>query len=873
MFILRRCPRPKALTTSRITSAGKERRKKTMTVPAVQSLSRAQVAAVLDLNTYDPADNGDKPGWLLPIEMRFRRFSETGEAPNVSLLNSAETKARLEQWCRDGIAFLDPKNQDLGSHVEKLDDLLSPIMVCSLLIQKQKWSRDEIIDRACALLARLPSYPPELPFEYAGKDGQSHAESPWPEEYFLTSDSPSSSSTATTTTTTTTTGTGRLRDGYEWSSLRVLSRPSTNVVRIALFLVMQRSVPVGFLGDYLDTITTLLDTATELFQGSTSEAEARARFVLQAFLWATWHQTMLIQLWYDAKIQMRTGVSFDRHSYPVAMPGRETVERLRPNYMCKWAFELLRSDLSSVTQDFRRLFEIYNVHFGDREPRCNLNPAAAGQVSSSSRSRVCDGKAPGNCQRFESEGVQIQSAHDFECPGSACSLLTWDEQSYKSIKGARAVSLEETDERHIRYCPVSTETMAVSHVWSHGQGGRPETGFNICLHRRYTRLARALGCTSYWMDTPCIPTDQELRYEAMGQINSNFLNSKVTLLVDRDLMEINIHPLTLEAKEAIVATLAVCDWNVRAWTLLEGMRGRWNLHVLCKDNHVISLVDVLNDVLAYSNLTLVSPCLALQHYNPTGRRPVEGEIPPVKIEQATCLLNHRHATKDRDVTMIWSLVCGSQLVKASVDFWKSKMGSPLATGFLVSSSPRLQDQHGFSWAPSRPNLLPPTAGTSSAAGQYPAYDGELSVAGMITEQGFKAEWLMCLIGRSRALPTWLHLRFYTQDESQIRSYYHVYNKGGNSRMDMKSLYKLRSVIAPVFKKYRWVALLLPAVRDRGTNGATSPPRPFQYQGEAKGPLLVIAGSHDEVGWEWQFVHEWDTNFRLPEFVLREVLMV
>ncbi|KAH1486388.1 hypothetical protein KXV85_010165 [Aspergillus fumigatus] len=99
-----------------------------MTVPAVQSLSRAQVAAVLDLNTYDPADNGDKPGWLLPIEMRFRRFSETGEAPNVSLLNSAETKARLEQWCRDGIAFLDPKNQDLGSHVEKLDDLLSPIM-------------------------------------------------------------------------------------------------------------------------------------------------------------------------------------------------------------------------------------------------------------------------------------------------------------------------------------------------------------------------------------------------------------------------------------------------------------------------------------------------------------------------------------------------------------------------------------------------------------------------------------------------------------------------------------------------------------------------------------------------------------------------
>ncbi|RHZ67369.1 HET domain protein [Aspergillus thermomutatus] len=830
-----------------------------MTDPTVQALSRAQVAAILDQNTYDPTD---KHGLLLPIEMRFRPFSETGEAPNINMLDSAETKARLEQWCRDGFVILDPKNEDLGSHVEKLDDLLSPLMVCSLLVHTQKWSRDEIIDRACALLARLPSYPPELPFEYA--------EGPWPEEYFVTS-SASSSSTATTTTT----RTGTLRDGYEWSSLRVLSRPSTNVVRIALFLVMQRSVQIGFLSAYLDTITTLLDTATELLlQSSKSKADARARFVLQAFLWATWHQTMLIQLWYDAKIQMRTGSSFDRHSYPVAMPGRETVEKLRPNYMCKWAFELLRSDLSSVTQDFRRLFEIYNVHFGDREPRCNLNPAAGqgGGSSSSSRSRVCDGKAPGNCQRFESEGVQIQSAHDFECPGSACSLLTWDEQSYKNIKKARAVSLEETDEKYIRYCPVSTETMAVSHVWSHGQGGRPETGFNICLHRRFTRLARALGCTSYWMDTPCVPTDLELRYEAMGQINNNFLNSKVTLLVDRDLMEINVHPLSLEAKEAIVATLVVCDWNVRAWTLLEGMRGRWDLHILCKDNHVISLVDVLNDVLAYSNLTLVSPCLALQHYIPTGHRPVEGEIPPVKIEQATCLLNHRHATKDRDVTLIWSLVCGSKLVKASVDFWKSKMGDPLATGFLVSSAPRLQGQHGFSWAPSRPNLLPPTAGTPSAE-QYPAYDGEDSLPGMITEQGFRAEWLMCLIGRFRALPTWIRLKFFDQDQSLINSYYTIYNEGGTSRMDMKSLYKLRSVIAPVFKKYRWVGLLLPAVRDRGSSGSTSPPRPFQYQGEAKGRLLVIAGSNDDVEWEWQFVHEWDTSFQLPEFALRKLLMV
>ncbi|EED18568.1 HET domain protein [Talaromyces stipitatus ATCC 10500] len=352
----------------------------------------------------------------------------------------------------------------------------------------------------------------------------------------------------------------------------------------------------------------------------------------------------------------------------------------------------------------------------------------------------------------------------------------------------------------------------------------------------------------------------DLRYEAMGQINNNFLNSKVTLLVDRDLMEIDIDRPSLEAKEAIVATLVVCDWNVRAWTLLEGMRGCWNLHILCKDNHIISLGDTLNDVLAYSNLTLIPPCLALQHYVPTDDRPVEGEIPPAKIEQATCLLNHRHATKDRDVTLIWSLVCGSKLCKASVDFWKSTVGNFLSTGFLVFSSPRLQGEYGFSWAPSHPNLLPPTAGTPSTE-QYPAYDGEDSVAGRVTEQGFKAQWLACLIGRSRALPTWLRLKFFEQDESEVPSYIYIYNK------------EAYTVIAPVFKKYLWVSLLLPAVRDRGASGAASPPRPFQYQGEAKGPLLVIAGSNDGNEWEWQFVHEWDTSFQLPEFVLKDLLFV
>jgi hypothetical protein len=819
------------------------------------TLSRTQVSAILDQNTYHPAETGSG---LLPIELRFMRFGELGEPGNYQLLNMEKKKSRTEQWCWDAFALLDPKKGDLGSHLERLDAMFSTLVTCSFQVHRRNLTKDDIVGKTCALLARLPPQPPELQFQYESKDAKSDLDSPWPVEYFGAYP----------------TVTGQPeepRSRYTWTNLRVLSRPSTNVVRIALFLVMERSAAFTLTSAYSDTIVSLLDTVTDFCRQSTTKADAQAWFILQAFLWEAWQQTVMLQLWYDARKQLSLGYSFERHNHlisretPVVMPGREIVAHLRPRYMCKWAFELLRSDLSSVTQDFRGLFEIYEHHFGDRAPRCNL---AAGRV----RSRLCDGKAPGNCQRFESEGVQIQSAHDFECPGSACSFLIWDEHSYRSLNGARAVCLEGTDEKSIRYAPVTGETMAVSHVWSHGQGGRPETGFNICLHRRYTALARSFGCTSYWMDTPCIPTDDELRDEAIAQINSNFVNSKVTMLVDRDLMELDINPLTLQAKEAILATIVVCDWNVRAWTLLEGMRGRLKLHILCKDNRVISLVDVLSDVLSKSRLGLVPPCLAIQHYTPTQNEHYKfSDQESVTTEQATCLLNHRHATKDRDVIMIWNLVCGSnKVVKTAVDFWKSTVGQPLATGFLVSSAPRLKAR-GFSWAPARPNLLPPAAGTPSGK-QYPAFDGQNSVAGRIVAEGLKAEWLMCPIRRSKALPGWFSLYTY-EAESRVDAYYKVYNGGANSKMDLRNLLNIRAMIAPLLKRYRWVAFLLPALRERLSSGAVFPPQPFPYQGDAKGPLIVVVASNEGNEWEWQFVHEWDIKFQLPEFSLKELLIV
>jgi hypothetical protein len=80
----------------------------------------------------------------------------------------------------------------------------------------------------------------------------------------------------------------------------------------------------------------------------------------------------------------------------------------------------------------------------------------------------------------------------------------------------------------------------------------------------YTNATAALQ--KVWMDTPCIPSDHKLRQEAIGRINDIFETSKLTIACDRDLMEIDISEPSIEMYEQLLATILLCDWNVRAWT-------------------------------------------------------------------------------------------------------------------------------------------------------------------------------------------------------------------------------------------------------------------------------------------------------------------
>ncbi|KAH6677236.1 hypothetical protein B0J14DRAFT_560025 [Halenospora varia] len=159
---------------------------------------------------------------------------------------------------------------------------------------------------------------------------------------------------------------------------------------------------------------------------------------------------------------------------------------------------------------------------------------------------------------------------------SICQRLDVKPPEYMGVKGGRAVSLPSNADRQLRYIAVSTSTLVISHVWIHGQGGRPETGMNSCLHERYSSITKVAGSDSYWIDTACIPSDHILRKDAILEIYTTFMVGKLTLVCDKDLMAIDISNLDLAKQELIFATLLMCDWNLRAWTMLQAFKG-----VLC----------------------------------------------------------------------------------------------------------------------------------------------------------------------------------------------------------------------------------------------------------------------------------------------------
>ncbi|RGP70248.1 ca2+ transporting sarcoplasmic endoplasmic reticulum [Fusarium sporotrichioides] len=606
--------------------------------------------------------------------------------------------------------LLEPLQEDRHQYWERMDVSLGRLFNCDI----PSWEKSNLepVTRAISIVKRLPKS--SLPLS---SDLWSTLESDVAEG--------AESSTHTS------------RES-QWEKHEATTMVDSNTIRLALLTAFlgQKShrgicdtadVYSNLLSEIMDRITAKKKSASMKDDRSLSD---NSYHNARVFVWTAWQRWLQVSGYYLFGTRLgRERIDEDWDGPSSDKPYRDLEScaignsmqvvdqaEVACNYMCRHSFDLVRRSISG-SHDLRTVIDRYNSQFGQENARCERKGSTWYPCKPSMAF----------CTRCIEASPEDQSAHDRECVGR-CQKLVWDEESYRNVElgFGRSVDISLPRENAtLKYRRATDLTLAISHVWSHGQGGRPEDGFNECLHNRYTAIASRLGCDSYWIDAACIPSDELLRAEAIKTINPTFTNSKVTLICDKDIMSIDVQDMSKEQCETLISVLLLSDWNIRAWTLLEGIRGNRSIHLLTKGNKPVPLKDVLSVLYEEGSIDLCGILLGSPHILPMGE-----EVKAVELEKAGVMLSRRFASRPGDDIIIWGLLCDDQVVVKKPDmFWRNRLNCSVKSGFLMSTCQRVKGVRGLSWAPSSPFADPLAMRISSASSTpsdiriYAPYDG------------------------------------------------------------------------------------------------------------------------------------------------------
>lgn len=587
--------------------------------------------------------------------------------------------------------------------------------------------------------------------------------------------------------------------------------------------------------------------------------------IVKAFLWGAWQRSLALHFYTIVGAQLRNGYSPEWSSL-LAVRGVTRLEEISdhrvgadyiPNkgvdYLCNWSLELLRRSRSSLCLDFRYLLRRFAIQFGHREGRC---------LRSSTKS--CRGDQPSSCDRFTRADTRSQSAHASDCDGQ-CIRIKWDRTSYTNAQSPRAVCIK-TSDLCLRYRKSSADTLAISHVWAHGQGGRPEDGINTCLHRKYTSLALRFACDSYWIDSACIPDENLLRKEAIGGINSIFATSKSVVVSDRDVESVDMVAHNIESAETVVSILLVCDWNVRAWTMLEATRANQSIQVLCKNGETIPLLNLLREVWSWGAVDIAVLLGSAEHLLPSVDRQ-SGR----SLENAGYSLSQRHASRDGDDIVIWGLLNGRSGHDNVVELWKAQ--KEVRTAFLVSSAPRVRNVEGLGWAPISPCILPQVRScrtqNQNYTIRYPSYDGGGSVLGFITSAGLHARWMIKDIDQATVREIRAD-RLELYDGRQLgEDFINIETLPEDAKgYTTPDLATACDIIERLLRDNRRVRVLKPATLN-GSGFYTGADHRGDYSGST---ALVCSKADRDLMWSWEGVYQWGDESHFWDWRSKEMVI-
>ena len=354
-------------------------------------------------------------------------------------------------------------------------------------------------------------------------------------------------------------------------------------------------------------------------------------------------------------------------------------------------------------------------------------------------------------------------------------------------------------------------------------------------------------------------------------------------------MKIDATNMTTSICETLFVTALVSDWNTRAWTFFEAFRGRRNIHLLCKNNAVVPLRQVIQTIYRSGLLDIEILLLAMPHFlqpfddselaSPKSQSRQLYQAGYLPIETSGDLLSHRPASRPGDDVVIWSLLISEKTVFHNAEtFWKSMQGPALQlstetgrifsraasiqTRYLVSSAPRLKIR-GLRWAPASPTFH---FSSRSITEGLNAFDGGTSEYGWITTDGLVADWLF-----------W---KFNNIDIPQL-----------SDTQCPRNLARIRSQF---LQGYRWGAILCPF------SGRSGDDYWWEDDGRLRRTIVVVCGTNEPdgsviekytyngtepvkprwdensqaEGWEWKGVYAWDDVEPLPEWrTARKFLIV